>query len=319
MIELDVKDRKILYQLDLDSRQSFRSLGKKVGLSKDVVTSRVKKLQEKEVIKGFHAVVDYSRVGFNLYRFYFSFQNVTPELKQEIISYFCKNKYSDDVASLEGVYDLLVVIFVKNNPEAYEFWQQALKRYGKYFSQRVFTAFCHGEYYANRFLVDQKEFTPKRIYQWLDTGKRLEIDEVDYQIIKDISKNSRVSTVKLAQSMDLTAVAVNNRLKKLLDEGIIIAYRLGIDFKKIGYFWYKVNIELNQFESIDGIVNYLKANPHFSYICRSIGYVDLEVGLILRNTHELRQIMEDVSSRFPDAIKDYSYFYIVKYHKAFGF
>ena len=44
MERLDLKDRKILYHLGLDSRQSFRAIGKKVGLSKDVVTNRVKKL-----------------------------------------------------------------------------------------------------------------------------------------------------------------------------------------------------------------------------------------------------------------------------------
>lgn len=65
MEKLDLKDRKILYHLDLDSRQSFRSLGKKVGLSKDIVASRVKKLQEKGIIKGFFAVVDYSKLGYN--------------------------------------------------------------------------------------------------------------------------------------------------------------------------------------------------------------------------------------------------------------
>jgi DNA-binding Lrp family transcriptional regulator len=47
MEKLDLKDRKILYHLDLDSRQSFRSLGKKVGLSKDIITSRVKKTSRK--------------------------------------------------------------------------------------------------------------------------------------------------------------------------------------------------------------------------------------------------------------------------------
>jgi DNA-binding Lrp family transcriptional regulator len=46
MEKLDLKDRKILYHLDLDSRQSFRSIGRKVGLSKDVVASRVKILNE---------------------------------------------------------------------------------------------------------------------------------------------------------------------------------------------------------------------------------------------------------------------------------
>ena len=85
MEKIDLKDRKILYYLDFDSRQSYRSLGKKVGLSKDIVTSRVKKLQEKGIIKGFFAIVDYPKIGFSIYRFYFSFQNVTPEIKKEII------------------------------------------------------------------------------------------------------------------------------------------------------------------------------------------------------------------------------------------
>jgi DNA-binding Lrp family transcriptional regulator len=47
---LDLKDRKILYELDLDSRQSFRSIGKKVGLSKDTVASRIKSLIQDGII-----------------------------------------------------------------------------------------------------------------------------------------------------------------------------------------------------------------------------------------------------------------------------
>ena len=46
MEKIDLKDRRILYELDVDSRQSFRNIGRKVGLSKDVVASRVKKLKE---------------------------------------------------------------------------------------------------------------------------------------------------------------------------------------------------------------------------------------------------------------------------------
>ena len=42
MEKLDLKDKKILYELDIDCRQSFRSIGRKVGLSKDVVATRVK-------------------------------------------------------------------------------------------------------------------------------------------------------------------------------------------------------------------------------------------------------------------------------------
>ena len=80
MEKLDLKDRKILYHLDFDSRQSFRSIGKKVGLSKDVVISRINKLQEKEIIISYITEYDYLRLGLTALRFYFKFQYVTPEI-----------------------------------------------------------------------------------------------------------------------------------------------------------------------------------------------------------------------------------------------
>jgi DNA-binding Lrp family transcriptional regulator len=71
MYNLDVKERKILYQLDIDSRQSFRSIGRKVGLSKDVVSSRVKKLQENGVIRQFYPIINPMRMGYTWLRLYF--------------------------------------------------------------------------------------------------------------------------------------------------------------------------------------------------------------------------------------------------------
>ena len=46
MVKIDVKDRRILYHLEYDARQSFRNIARKVGLTKDVVSTRVKKLKE---------------------------------------------------------------------------------------------------------------------------------------------------------------------------------------------------------------------------------------------------------------------------------
>ena len=48
MTQLDLKDKKILLELELNSRQSFSSIAKKVGLSKEVVNYRVNKLIKKE-------------------------------------------------------------------------------------------------------------------------------------------------------------------------------------------------------------------------------------------------------------------------------
>ena len=322
MENIDVKDRKILYHLDLDSRQSFRSLGKKVGLSKDAVTKRVKKLQEKKIIKGYYAIIDHAKLGYNYYRFYFSLQNVTPDLKKEIISYFVNNKHTDTVFSLEGSYDLMVFIVVKSFPDAHSFWQKTLKLYGKYFSKKVFTAYCQEDHYGHRFLLDNKEnnrTNRKIIYQWYTTGKIVKIDDIDFQIIQIITQNSRINTTDIAEALNSTSTVIHYRLKKLINSDLIIGYRTNIDFTKLGFYVYKVDIELNQFDKLDKIIKYIEANPNLIEIIKTIGYVDIEACFVLNNTYQLNQIMEYMSSKFPDSIKKYTYFITINEHKVYGF
>ncbi len=66
MLELDDIDRKILRELQRDARTSFKKIGEQVGVSEATVFVRVKKLQEKSVLKGFRAVVDPKAVGKTL-------------------------------------------------------------------------------------------------------------------------------------------------------------------------------------------------------------------------------------------------------------
>jgi DNA-binding Lrp family transcriptional regulator len=54
MLKIDLKDRKILYQLDINSRQSYSQIAKKVGLSKTVLVYRINRLKEKGVIRKFY-------------------------------------------------------------------------------------------------------------------------------------------------------------------------------------------------------------------------------------------------------------------------
>ena len=63
MPELDDTDIKILRELQRDARASFKFVAQKVGVSEATVFVRVRKMQEKGVIKGFRALVAPSAVG----------------------------------------------------------------------------------------------------------------------------------------------------------------------------------------------------------------------------------------------------------------
>jgi len=143
MEKLDLKDRKILYELDLDSRQSFSQLGKKVGLHKDVVAYRVKKLQEKGIIKDFSTEINGYKLGYSEVKFYLTYQNVTPEIKQEIIDYLVKNPYTDAVHSSEGQYDLVVISIVENIAKFHNIWSNIINKYRDFFQIRYSVLILH--------------------------------------------------------------------------------------------------------------------------------------------------------------------------------
>lgn len=67
-------DRQILQLLTADGRMSFTDLGKATGLSTSAVHQRVRRLEQRGVIKGYAAVVDAEAVGLPLT----AFISVTP-------------------------------------------------------------------------------------------------------------------------------------------------------------------------------------------------------------------------------------------------
>ena len=70
MVDIDLKERKILYHLDLNCRQSFTQIGKKVGLSKELVKYRVLRMEEEGIITGYWTCIDSYRFGYQVYRYY---------------------------------------------------------------------------------------------------------------------------------------------------------------------------------------------------------------------------------------------------------
>lgn len=62
---MDKKDEKILIELIKNSRMSFKQLGKKVGLSREVVTYRVNKLIEEKIITDFHSIINIEKLGYS--------------------------------------------------------------------------------------------------------------------------------------------------------------------------------------------------------------------------------------------------------------
>jgi Lrp/AsnC family transcriptional regulator for asnA, asnC and gidA len=313
MEKLDVKDQKILYHLDLNSRQSFSQVGKKVGLHKDAVAHRVKRLQEKGIIVRFNTIIDTLKLGYSCMRFYFNYQYITPEIKKEIIDHFVNFKRTQMVASPEGSVELCVLMLAKNISEIHSFWQKTLSKYRDYFATQMIAPFIGENIYTKSFLIDEKDdrtsLTVRR------GGEIIDYDDLDFQILQLLAQNSRIPTIDIAKKLKITAVTVSKRIKRLIELGVILRFHITINWEKIGYKWFKVDLYLKDYNKMHQIIKYLEENPHLSYIDKTFGYADLELELIVKNVDQLKQIIEDMSSKFPKMIRSYTYFSVAKSHK----
>jgi len=63
---LDELDLAIIRELIKDGRASYRSIAKKLGISVATVASRVMALEKDGIIKGYTALVDYERLGYEI-------------------------------------------------------------------------------------------------------------------------------------------------------------------------------------------------------------------------------------------------------------
>ena len=66
MFALDEIDRRLLRELLIDSKRSYRELARNIGVSTATVINRVQRLESSGVIKGYTVIIDHERLGFEL-------------------------------------------------------------------------------------------------------------------------------------------------------------------------------------------------------------------------------------------------------------
>jgi Lrp/AsnC family leucine-responsive transcriptional regulator len=65
-------------------------------------------------------------------------------------------------------------------------------------------------------------------------GPKVELDDVNWQILVALQENARVSFSELGRRVGLTPPAVAERVRRLEEAGVITGYRAQLDVAKLG-------------------------------------------------------------------------------------
>jgi len=85
----------------------------------------------------------------------------------------------------------------------------------------------------------------------------MELDNIDFQILRLLTENSRVQWKDLGEQIHMTGQAVGNRIKKLEDSGVIKAYSLIVDETKLGLSYTAFVIIYMKTANHDSFIRYL--------------------------------------------------------------
>ena len=133
---MDEIDLKILKELDKNARITAKELAEIVFLSAPAVKSRIERLEELGIIEGYHAQIDYSKLGY-LIKAYINLE-MDPKLKPKFYPFI---KSVDNVLECDcvtGTYSMLIKIVFKTTQELDTFIG-ALQKYGTTATQIVFS------------------------------------------------------------------------------------------------------------------------------------------------------------------------------------
>jgi DNA-binding Lrp family transcriptional regulator len=315
MVKIDIKDKKILYSLHKNARQSLTQIGKKVSLPKNVVSYRLKRLINEGVIKNFSTVIDMNKLGYIIIRIHYKFQNITSDIEKEIVNNFKNNSNTVLIATSQGLFNLKLIIIVKNINKFYQLWQETQKKYGSYIQKKTIAIFINEYYYGPYYLLDFDKKEQRNIISKTGSGATYKIDELDYKILQLLSANARESLAKIANKLTVSTTTIKTRFEKLKKAGVIRGFRVIIDPASYGYNTYKAYLYLTDYSKRNKIVEYLKNNPNLVFIDTYAGEADLDLEFHFDNIKSFFKSMQDLNSIFPKSIKNYEYIYILKYHK----
>ncbi len=305
-IELDLKDRKLLYHLDQNSRQPLSELARKVGLSKEVVYYRINNLVKKGIIKKFYTIIDISKLGFVQYKNYVQFQNLTKEKEEEILTYLTKKSQVFWVATNSGRWDLMIGSFARNTIDFNDnILEPFLDKYSEFILNKETTTTKHNIQQNRRWVYEKGD----KIISSVVGGEPndLKLDKTDVAILEILENNARMPVTEIARKIKTTATIVNYRIKKLLKQGVIQSFRIALDLEKLNYEFCKAFIYLKNInkEKLKRLINYCKENKNILNIVTLVGSWDVEIEFEVENFGKFHGLMKEIREVFADIIKNY--------------
>lgn len=302
---LDLRDKKILFELDKNSRISLTDLAKKLKTSKEVVHYRLNKLIDEKVILRFHTVTSTYRFGLMAYKVYLRLHDISKEKFDELNNYLLNNKDVFWIGTSRGRWDLMFGIMATNIEEFFQMHDKILDKFSKYIQDKELSISRENLQYNRRWLYHDGSAVKE--FNFGEKKEKITLDKEDRLILDELAISSRAKITDISEKTKLSVDTIAYRIKKMEKEGVIEGYKClwnsaALNFTTCKAFVYFKDItEEKKKEFID----YCKNQKNSVNIVITFAPWDLEIMFETENYESYFKIMDEIKEKFNDIVKFY--------------
>ncbi len=133
---MDKVDKKIIHMLQENARIPVKEIAKEVFLSSPAVSARIERLSQEGLIKGYHMVIDRTKLGYDVTAFVSL--ELSPTQKAQFYPFIKECPNVLECSCITGQYSQLIKVAFRNTTELDTFLG-SLQHFGRTSTQIVFS------------------------------------------------------------------------------------------------------------------------------------------------------------------------------------
>jgi DNA-binding Lrp family transcriptional regulator len=296
---MDKKDEKLITELLLNGRISYKQLSKRIGVSREVAAYRLDRMVKQGTITNFYTIINTEALGFSRFGCLLQLKDISMTKERGFFDKLVNNPYITYAGSIVGRANVAFDILAKDKTHLSNIMNGILGDMHHFVEGYIITSSSKQETFPTKVMNVSYEYEDKKFI------KTKKIDETDLKLLSLLSVNARIEYKDLAGKLRLTANAVKYRLKNLEKEGIIWGYAAAVDVIKLGYEIYNVQVKVVPGEKEEKLTAFLRKNMKVIYFYRYLGQEnwDMDIGVIAENSRELRKFLIELREEAGNIVK----------------
>lgn len=322
---MDLLDRRILFELDCNSRRSLSELSRNVRLGRDLVTYRIDRLKQAGILNRCTAMINPYKLGLTVYKTYLKLE-ANKDRWTEFVSYLDQHPRTSWLAECYGKWDVVWSVLAYTPKEVYDLQDKLFSEFRDiifsfnvctlvnywWFPKKYLLGSAGGEVHGWQF--ELPEFT------FGTTPLEHPLDEIEYGIIQLLCEDAQMSFTEMARRLRSTPAIVKYRTEKLEELGIVAGYRVDVNRSTLGMTVFKVQFHPWEYDAVKEAEfhNFCRHHPQIAEYAQQLGDCKLEFEVEAKDYAEFSAVMDEIRERFSGYVRTMEYMMVRRdyFHRA---